>query len=576
VLSLLLALLAPAHAAPGVVPIQGVLTDSAGAPVDGDVSVTFRLVTNDTGSIEVWTDTVTVSATDGRFAVDLGAGAALDLQLFADHPDIHLGIAVESDSEMAFVPMDHVPYAAWAEDAGKLGGQTATAFEASILAETDARYLSTDYLPQWGSLVSMPAGFADGVDNDTTYSGSDFAVSNQSCGAGEFIYGLNALGGLLCQSATVNEADLTALLDDNYLGTDYTPAFSDLTGVPTGLADGDDDTTYTAGLGLEMVGNELFISEYAGGPLIPNPRFESGTTGWTLRNTANSGGSVVTVTDGQAGTAVYANDNQKEAWIYSDARVAIRPAQTYRVSGSFRRTETLGNAGRIYLAVVLFDSSGNVIGGDGFWWFYPVSAETLTDTEWRAYSAEFGAGDGPDFPANAATMSVGAILNYNTSTVPGNRNYQVTNLQLKAVDAPSSSTSPRFAYVDDFIDYRNNGPNSGYNVWRDVTGRTITYTKQSSDSLLRIAYQDTLGTLGSNYDGCRWRILVNGASSAVFSAGDDQEGAGWNMQNATHTAIVPDIPRGTVNVKVQNQIRYGTECLSGWNSVGEYLSVEEL
>ena len=87
-LSLLLALLAPAHAAPGVVPIQGVLTDSAGAPVDGDVSVTFRLVTNDTGSIEVWTDTVTVSATDGRFAVDLGAGAALDLQLFADHPDM--------------------------------------------------------------------------------------------------------------------------------------------------------------------------------------------------------------------------------------------------------------------------------------------------------------------------------------------------------------------------------------------------------------------------------------------------------------------------------------------------------
>ena len=216
-LSLLLALLAPAHAAPGVVPIQGVLTDSAGAPVDGDVSVTFRLVTNDTGSIQVWTDTVTVSATEGRFAVDLGAGAALDLQLFADHPDIHLGIAVESDSEMAFVPMDHVPYAAWAEDAGKVGGQTAADIETGILAETDSRYLGTDYLPQWGSLVSMPAGFADGVDDDTTYSGADFVLSDQLCGANEAIYGVNASGQALCQSVAVEEADLTALLDDNYL-----------------------------------------------------------------------------------------------------------------------------------------------------------------------------------------------------------------------------------------------------------------------------------------------------------------------------------------------------------------------
>jgi subtilisin-like proprotein convertase family protein len=278
VLSLILALAAPAQAAPGVIPIQGVLTDSTGTAVDGDVSVTFRLVSDDTGALQVWSDTVTVSATGGRFAVDLGASASLDLDLFEAHPSMHLGITVESDSEMPLVPMDHVPYAAWAENTGKFGGLTASEYESDILSTTDSRYLQTDYLPQWGSLVSVPAGFADGIDNDTTYTGTDFVVSNQACGAGAVMTGVSSSGGIVCEtpvdSGFTTEAELTALLDDNYVGLPYTPTWGALDGIPAGFADGvDNDTIYSdadaidaiTGAGVGTITSGLITTDFTSG-----------------------------------------------------------------------------------------------------------------------------------------------------------------------------------------------------------------------------------------------------------------------------------------------------------------------
>ena len=137
----LLALLSTAQAAPnGIIPIQGVLTDGSGAAIDGDVSVTFRLYADDTGASSLWEDTLTVSAVSGRFAVDLGSSAVLDLGLFAAQQGTHLGITVGTDSEMPLVPLSHVPYAAWAEDAGKLGGKTAQETSDDILIETALRY----------------------------------------------------------------------------------------------------------------------------------------------------------------------------------------------------------------------------------------------------------------------------------------------------------------------------------------------------------------------------------------------------------------------------------------------------
>lgn len=270
-LVLLLSLFTAAHAAPGIVPIQGVLTDSVGAAVDGDIRVTFRMVTDDTGSIEVWADTLTVAARNGRFAVDLGSNAPLDLDLFAAHPRLYLGVTVDSDSEMPLVPLSHVPYAAWAENSARLGGQTAAELEAAILTVTDTQYLSSGYVPQWSNITGVPPELLDG-DADTTYSGSDFVISNQACGAGSAIVALSANGGIVCESVSsggfTTEAELTALLDDNYLGASYVPTWASLPDVPAGFADGvDNDTIYTDGdavaaMGALGDGNPLHHARY--------------------------------------------------------------------------------------------------------------------------------------------------------------------------------------------------------------------------------------------------------------------------------------------------------------------------
>lgn len=76
-------------------------------------------------------------------------------------------------------------------------------------------------------------------------------------------YGFTFGEGLEVDSGTLEvsvvEEDLTDLLDDGYLDIEYQPAWSDLTGVPTGLADGDDDTTYTAGAGLALSGTTFSV-----------------------------------------------------------------------------------------------------------------------------------------------------------------------------------------------------------------------------------------------------------------------------------------------------------------------------
>ena len=70
-----LVLVLAAHAAsanaPAFLPVQGVLADAGGAPVDGDVSMRFALYTADVGGTELWNETQTVPVASGLFTVYL-------------------------------------------------------------------------------------------------------------------------------------------------------------------------------------------------------------------------------------------------------------------------------------------------------------------------------------------------------------------------------------------------------------------------------------------------------------------------------------------------------------------------
>ena len=193
--TLLLAHLGTAQAADGHIPVQGVLTDSAGLPIDGTREVSFTLFSDGGATQALWQETVTLDVVEGVFALELGTTVPLNLDVFANYPAVHLEIQVADDSPMDLVPLGHVPYAAWAEqaaDADTLGGSSLadiqaeiplrseietiardTAYDtpAELTAELDSRYLQVaSYAPSWTDLTGIPAGFADGVDDVLTQS----------------------------------------------------------------------------------------------------------------------------------------------------------------------------------------------------------------------------------------------------------------------------------------------------------------------------------------------------------------------------------------------------------------------
>jgi hypothetical protein len=143
--------------------------------------------------------------------------------------------------------------------------------------------------------------------------------------------------------------------------------------------------------------------------------------------------------------------------------------------------------------------------------------------------------------------------------------------------------SPIVWMTTNLLDFRNNTFVSVAGTWVAIPGRTIEVQKQYADSALRITYQDTLGVMGQYYDGCEWRIRVDGVVVSQFSDADlDSTSASWRMSNAAHVAWATGLPTGPHTVDVQNRGNRGAwasgtlECLMGWNTTGNLLSVEEV
>lgn len=101
--------------APRLVPVQGLLTDGQGNPVDGPVEVRFAIYPAQSGGNPLWEETQSVEVEQGIFAAYLGTGNPVDLALFRDHSDLWLGIRVASDSEMNRIHLGTTPFAGFAQ-----------------------------------------------------------------------------------------------------------------------------------------------------------------------------------------------------------------------------------------------------------------------------------------------------------------------------------------------------------------------------------------------------------------------------------------------------------------------------
>lgn len=89
---------------------QGRLADADGNPLTGDYQMQFALYSVPTGGSACWSETQTVSVSDGLFNVLLGSVNAIDPSCLTG--DVYLGIKVGADSEMT--PRElltSVPYA---------------------------------------------------------------------------------------------------------------------------------------------------------------------------------------------------------------------------------------------------------------------------------------------------------------------------------------------------------------------------------------------------------------------------------------------------------------------------------
>jgi hypothetical protein len=89
---------------------------------------------------------------------------------------------------------------------------------------------------------------------------------------------------------------------------------------------------------------------------------------------------------------------------------------------------------------------------------------------------------------------------------------------------------------------------------------------------------DTLGARATSFNACEWRVVVDGAVVSYFSDGDlENPTFGWRIHNSAHMAWAFSVPAGTHDIHVEGlRTPNAAECLSGWNTTGNFLSVEEI
>lgn len=269
---------------PPLLPVQGYLTNDAGDPLDGDVKVRFRLYAAATGGSALHDETQTVGVQDGHFTVYLGTEKALDLMLFADNGEVHLGLTVESDAEaeprIAFATVPYAALASYCGDAESLGGLDASQFSLSdhthapVNAATlcnDGEYLDGDGTCKTVSNITdtnagtlcNPGHYLDGdgncypvpVDTDTN--------AGTLCNAGQYLDGDGTCKAVPVDTNTTYTSAAPISLSSTTFGLTNCSMNQIYKMNPGGTAwacSADDDTTYGATAPILLSGSSFALT----------------------------------------------------------------------------------------------------------------------------------------------------------------------------------------------------------------------------------------------------------------------------------------------------------------------------
>jgi hypothetical protein len=240
---------------PDLIPVQGVLADSADLPIDALTDITFTLYDGESSSTVLWTDTfVDVDVVEGFFTVYLGDNTALPFASLISNSEVWMGITVESDPEMDRVQLATVPFAIEAQVCQAVGSLTeADLTPASGIAAGDITnwntaygwgdhstvgYLTTETDPVFGASAASGIAAGDITNWDAAYGWGNHSTAGYLtsytdtnagtiCAAGQFLNGDGS-----CDAVVVNTNTNSATICSNgyYLNGDATCDIGDASG----------------------------------------------------------------------------------------------------------------------------------------------------------------------------------------------------------------------------------------------------------------------------------------------------------------------------------------------------------
>jgi hypothetical protein len=163
-ITVLIATLVAAEASaivPDLLPMQGVLTDELGTPIDGPTDMVFRVYSTETGSTVLWSESYTgsdqVDVVEGFFTIYLGSLTPLNFAALLTYPELWLGVTVGTDAEMARVRIGAVPFAQEAQVCSQVGSLTETDINTNFATVThnhDAVYAPISHTHAASAIVS--------------------------------------------------------------------------------------------------------------------------------------------------------------------------------------------------------------------------------------------------------------------------------------------------------------------------------------------------------------------------------------------------------------------------------------
>ena len=276
-----------AHAAPGQFTHQGRLLDADGRPLDGEATITFRIITGETDGEVVWEEPITVSINSGFYAAVLGTDEEenpLDVNVLSQAP-VWLEVQLEGEDPMEpRSPIHAVPYAAMATIAEELSGGPVDASQIAVggtpVVNESGEWVGPAPAVNWDDIEGMPDDFADGIDDDTDSDTDTLASLASSCLDGDIpvwdavvgdwscdmdldtLAAIDCIDGQLIRwsddatgwvcgddvDTVLTEDEVDAIVSDNgyaMASEIFSGSFLDLDDVPEGFDDGDDDTQLT-------------------------------------------------------------------------------------------------------------------------------------------------------------------------------------------------------------------------------------------------------------------------------------------------------------------------------------------